>query len=52
MKQDEMIMIPWVLHEGDMAREERKQVRLVVLIAGILGAILCLEFISAKKTSK
>lgn len=52
MKQDEMIMIPWVLHEGDMAREERKQARLLFLIAGILGAILCQEFISAKKTNK
>lgn len=29
---DEMIMIPYVAHESDMAREERKQRRLWILL--------------------
>lgn len=41
MEQDTMIMIPYVVHEGDMAREERKQKRLWILtILSVLAAAL------------
>lgn len=53
MKQDEMIMVPFVIHEGDMAREERKQARLwILLMFQTIGAILCLKVLLAQKTSK
>ena len=55
MEQDEMIMFPYVVHESDMAREERKQRRLwlvVVLQVILIGVIICQKFISVLRTSK
>ena len=46
MKQDEMIMIPYVVHEGDMAREEWKQKRLWILL---IVQILLTSLIAWKK---
>ena len=50
MKQDELITIPFVVHEADMAREERKQIRLLLLsVLQTVGVIICLKLISASK---
>ena len=43
----EPMMIPYVVHEGDMAREERKQRRLWVLIVlETIGVVICLKLLS------
>jgi hypothetical protein len=34
-KENDLIMFPYVVHESDMAREERKQERLWILILAI-----------------
>ena len=44
MKQDEMVMIPFVVHEGDMARTERvvKRLAFLVMIESLLiGVLIC-----------
>lgn len=50
------ILLPYVVHEGDMARAERRERRLtgmiVLLIATIVGEWICQRFISQKQTSK
>lgn len=46
MEQNETVMIPYIVHESDMAREERKQLRLwvvIVLQAILIGVIICLK---------
>ena len=45
----EPIMIPYIVHESDMSREERKQRRLWIAILSMIGAFLCREFILLKK---
>jgi len=55
MEQDEMIKIPYVVHEGDMAREERKQKRLWILLLAetvIIGVFICQKFITALRTNR
>ena len=53
MKQDEMVMVPYVVHEGDMAREERKQRRFWLLIVlQTIGVILCLKLLSTTYKDK
>lgn len=44
------IMIPFIVHESDMAREERKQRRLWIAILTMIGAMICRELISLRKT--
>jgi hypothetical protein len=34
-EKNSLIMFPYVVHEGDMAREERKQTRLWILMLAI-----------------
>lgn len=51
-KSNTIFQIPFVVHEADMAREERKQRNLLILVAGLIGVILCQRFISTKKISK
>lgn len=47
MQQDEMVMVPYVIHEGDMAREERKQLRLFLLVVlETIGVVICLNLLS------
>lgn len=49
---EQMITIPYVAHEGDMAREERKQRRLAIVLLAetfLIGAILCLNHLLPKK---
>ena len=52
MKQDEMLMIPYVVHESDMAREERKQKRLWMIVILQIGVIICQRLISVLKISR
>lgn len=53
MEQDEMIMFPYVVHESDMAREERKQMRLCLLmILETIGVFICLKLLSTTFKNK
>ncbi len=54
MEQD-LIQIPYVVHESDMAREERKQKRLWIVVLSqviLIGVVICQKFISVLRTNK
>ena len=49
----EPMMIPYVVHEGHMAREERKQRKFWVLIVlETIGVVLCLKLLSTTYRNK
>lgn len=53
MEKDEMVMIPYVVHEGDMAREERKQRRFWLLVVlETIGVVICLKLLSTQFKNK
>lgn len=52
---EQMITIPYVAHEGDMAREERKQRRLWILMLAetvVIGVFICLNHLSQQKQNR
>lgn len=56
MKPDETLKFPYIVHESDMARDERREKRLIGLIAllivALAGEVICRRFISQTQISK
>ena len=56
MEQNRTADLPYIVHESDMARAERKERRLLgviaLLIVALVGEGICQRFISQKQTSK
>lgn len=56
MEHDETIEIPYIVHESDMARIERREKRMwaviALLIVALAGEGICRRFISTKLTSE
>lgn len=53
MEQDKLIEIPYIVHESDMARIERREKRMwgviILLIVALAGGPICRKFISLRK---
>lgn len=56
MKPDETLKFPYIVHESDMARDERREKRLIcviaLLIVALAGEAICRRFISPKQISR
>ena len=56
MEQNGTLKFPYIVHESDMARDERREKRLIGLIAllivALAGEAICRRFISPTLTSK
>lgn len=52
MVQDRTLQVPYIEHESDMARNERKERRLIGVIALLIGALICQRFILTRSTSE
>ena len=56
MEQGKTIQTPYIVHESDMARDERREKRLIGLIAllivALAGEVICRRFISQTQISK
>lgn len=56
MKQDETVQIPYIVHESDMARIERRERRMwgviALLIVALAGETICRRFLSPKQISR
>ena len=55
MEQNRTVEIPFIVHEADMARNERREKRLwgviALLIVTLAGELICRKFISTKQTN-
>lgn len=56
MKQDDTVQIPYIVHESDMARIERRERKMwgviALLIVALAGEVICRRFISQTQISK
>ena len=56
MVQDRTLQVPYIEHESDMARNERKERRLIgviaLLIVTLAGELICRKSISQRQTEK
>lgn len=56
MKQDETVQIPYIVHESDMSRIERRERRMwgviALLIVALAGEPICQRFISHRQTKR
>ena len=56
MEQNETLKFPYIVHESDMARDERREKRLIGLIAllivALAGEAICRRFISPTLISR
>ena len=56
MEQSETIEIPYIVHESDMARFERRERRMfgviALLIVALAGEVICRRFLLPTRTSK
>jgi hypothetical protein len=56
MEQSETIEIPYIVHESDMARFERRERRMfgviALLIVALAGEVICRRFFLTTRTSE